>query len=217
MFANNLHRFVQLLWIANNENTGSVRRVARDGHRERSFRYTLSLDESQSGIRGDAIDPTAPAPHGKAYREAVVPSVRVATVRLLLLSGLAFALIGMHSLVAFNPSMSHSARHTEPPAASGTMPSLGDDNTEGPGANITGSSCWLTLDAADPSSGHRHNMLHMCLAVLLGLVSLILSWRLLRGHWSVATVSHLQTAVPQVSRAPPITAPTLSSLCVLRL
>lgn len=137
--------------------------------------------------------------------------VRPASLRWVLLSVLAFAVIGMHSLIAGDPA--HAAMR---PAA--VMASAAAD------AMPTQPSCCLDdhdLVAEPPghSSGHGHDLQHLCLAVLVAAFVLIAGRLLWRRSHAVLAHREPRSSVARTGRGPPLTLRShdlLSSLCVLR-
>ena len=123
----------------------------------------------------------------------------VATVRRWLpLAVLAFALVGMHSLVTLDapPPCDHLV----------SAPALATDalSTPAPGA---------------PASGHGDHQ-HLCLAVLVALVVLALGWLSWRRGGQAVGQPTPRPMLSGAGRGPPRGPPTarrLSSLCVLRL
>ncbi|GHF79753.1 hypothetical protein GCM10017566_62440 [Amycolatopsis bartoniae] len=137
-----------------------------------------------------------------------------ATLRWALLSALAFALIGMHSLVAPGSA----------PAQAMTMVSASPE-VSGPAMAIPVAEPACCLDhlvdsGSGHSPGHSHDPLHLCLAVLVALAGLAIAW-LLWQHSQNTTRHHTPSAaVTSAGRGPPRARPTsclLLSLCVLRL
>ena len=129
---------------------------------------------------------------------AAHPRCVAAVRRWLPLAVLAFALVGMHSLVTLDapPPCDHLV----------SAPALATDalSTPAPGA---------------PASGHGDHQ-HLCLAVLVGLVVLALSWLSWRRGRHAAGHATSRPELSMASRGPPRGPPTarrLSTLCVLRL
>jgi hypothetical protein len=134
-----------------------------------------------------------------------------------LVSVLAFAVIGMHSLIADDP-----AHASMQPAA---MASASADVSSTEYLAPVGPSCCPGdhTPAAEPpghSSGHGHDLQHLCLAVLVAAFMLIagrLLWR--RGH-PVLAHREPSPSVTRTGRDPPLAlsiSDLLSSLCVLRV
>jgi H+/Cl- antiporter ClcA len=159
------------------------------------------------------------------YREGVVVPARAAALRWMLLSVLAFALIGMHSLVTTHAADTHAASSgmvaalVEPPAPAGSAAFGMVDQVTGP----TDAGCCPDHDPAmnhSGSSGQGHDLRHLCLAVLVALAGLVLGWLLWRRARTTPDRQDPNPAVARVGRGPPRARPApdlLSSLCVLRL
>ncbi|MFD8495791.1 hypothetical protein [Amycolatopsis sp. NPDC059657] len=154
----------------------------------------------------------------------VVPA-RAAASRWMLLSVLAFAVIGMHSLITVHPADTHSApsgmvsAFAEAPGPAGSAARAMVDQVT---AEMD-SACCPDHDAAanhSGSSGHGHDLLHLCLAVLVTLAGLVLGWLLMRRARTAIGRRAPNSAVASAGRGPPrawLVRDLLSSLCVLRL
>ncbi|MFI7679048.1 hypothetical protein [Actinophytocola sp. NPDC049390] len=137
-------------------------------------------------------------------------SPTVVTARWLLLCVLAFGLIGMHHL----GWMSHPCGTPAEPMSSTSV--LMPDDVMAPAAPSAGQ--------PDPSAGHRthhgvDDLLHLCLAVLVAALALV-------GLWAHArrSAGNLADEQPpplaswrQPPHPPPVPAPPLTALGVLRL
>ena len=151
-----------------------------------------------------------------SYRGQVISAARPTVLRWALLAGLAFALIGMHNLVALcTASHDQSRMGAAPPHAALVIAQAMPADTDG---------CCSDHDPAvgqpDHPSGHDHDLMHLCLAVLTALATLIMVWLL--WHSSHTTTRHRcpRPAGVRAGRGPPrahLTGDLLSSLCVLRL
>lgn len=126
---------------------------------------------------------------------------------MLLLCVLAFAVLGMHHV----PSLTAHAAMADEPASSVAM-------SQAPG----GSTGMLeTPSAGDPAPGADHDLIHLCLAVLLAATGLALL-----ASWLAATIS-TRTCVRQAglrssprpgNRSPPRAGRSLlNSVCILRI
>jgi hypothetical protein len=125
----------------------------------------------------------------------------------------------MHNLAAGDPahdSMGHVVMPDTPTAA---MPA---SSTDAVGVSCCGADHDLGIGIGLPGlpSGYGHDMLHLCLAVLVAAAVLtlaVLLWR--RGH-TIRRHRETRTSLPEAARGPP---PALGanglllSLCVLRL
>lgn len=160
------------------------------------------------------------------YREAMTVSAPPAVLRWALLAALAFAVIGMHSLVTGSATDASPTRSgmvdTSVTAAPGRVVAAA------PIAEQVMADTESTCDCPDHdpamnhsgSSGHNHNLLHLCLAVLVALAGLVLGWLLRRRGQATAGHRDPNPALTRVGRGPPRFHPTgdlLSALCVLRL
>jgi hypothetical protein len=130
-----------------------------------------------------------------------------------LLCTLALGLIGMHNLAVGDPVPMAMGNTAVPSAAVAQMPA----------ADTAGKSCCGgDHDAGNEQPGHSsdHDMLHLCLAVLMAAAALIMAWMLgRRGHPS-RTRHEPRTSLVRAGRGPPFSPKTgdlLSSLCVLRV
>jgi hypothetical protein len=118
--------------------------------------------------------------------------------RWVLLAVLAFALVGMHSLVTLDAAPPCDHVVGTPALATEVM------SAPAPGA---------------PASGHGDHQ-HLCLAVLVGLVVLALGWLSWRRGRHAAGHATSRPEPSMAGRGPPRGPPTarrLSTLCVLRL
>lgn len=166
-----------------------------------------------------SASPRSSGAQGLPYRATVVFPARTATLRWMLLSVLAFAVIGMHSLVTAHaadaPHAAAGVVGTSAAAASGPVagPTVGRAETE----------CCPDHEQAmnhSGASGHSHDPLHLCLAVLVALAGLVLGWLLWRRGRTTTRHRGPDPAVTSAGRGPPrarCTNDLLSSLCVLRL
>lgn len=116
-----------------------------------------------------------------------------AAARWLLLSMLAVALIGMHCLVTVHAS------------AASRMGGVRRDADRGQATAAAESPCCGDHDEAgnhsgSPGSGHGHDLLHLCLAILVALAGLVHGWLLWQRGWT--TTAH---------RGPNLVSPTLAA------
>jgi hypothetical protein len=148
-----------------------------------------------------------------------------------LLSVLAFGVIGMHSLIAEDPAhasgepvaaMASEAGAGEPVAAmaseAGAGMSTEDRASIGPLCCLEDHA--LAAEHRGHSSGHGHDMQHLCLAVLIAAFALMMGLLLWRRGPTVLTDGEPSPSVTRTGRGPPLvrrTCDLLSSLCVLRL
>jgi hypothetical protein len=144
----------------------------------------------------------------------MVSSVRPVVLRWVLLCGLAFCLVGMHSLVAADADMGHA------PTTSTSTAAMLIAAADEVGMSCCGGDHRLAAGQPGHAPGHGHDMQHLCLAVLVAVAGLIVAWLLWRrGHTAERHHEPRPTLVP-VGRGPPLklrTGDLLSSLCVLRL
>lgn len=166
-----------------------------------------------------------PRPAGarrRPYRGVVITPAPPAVLRWALLAALAFAVIGMHSLITGSATEVSHARSGMADISVAAAPGPAVVAEQVMGDTESTCDCPDHDSAMDHSgsSGHDHNMLHLCLAVLVALAGLMLAWLLWRRRQ--ATIGHRDSssAVTYVGRGPPrarLTSDLLSSLCVLRL
>jgi hypothetical protein len=133
---------------------------------------------------------------------------------------LVFGLIGMHNLVAPGGT---------PHPVPGPMAVPTIDNVDAAMSRMSESEmdmpeCCpdhdLAGDHSGPAPGHRHTLLHLCLAVLAALTGLALTSLLSRRAAATAGGRLARSMVTRVRRGPPPTRPPgdlLTSLRVLRL
>ncbi|MFC0430888.1 DUF6153 family protein [Kutzneria buriramensis] len=134
----------------------------------------------------------------------MVSSTRPAAPRWALLAALVFGLLCMHSLVAHDPAHASPASVTTADASGQAMPAA-----DSPCCPDHGN-----------SPGHDHDMMHLCLAVLVALAGLVIGWLLWRRGQTETERHDRQSTAAQLSRAPPhryVSGDLLASLCVLRL
>ncbi|WP_211768642.1 DUF6153 family protein [Kutzneria sp. CA-103260] len=132
----------------------------------------------------------------------MVSSARPAALRWALLAALVFGLLCMHSLVAHDPGHPSHESVTMAGASAQGMP-------------VADSPCCPDHD----SSGHGHDMMHLCLAVLVAVAGLAIGWLLWRRGRTAAERGGRQTMTARFGRGPPplCVDDVLASLCVLRL
>ncbi|KAA2261575.1 hypothetical protein F0L68_15970 [Solihabitans fulvus] len=136
-------------------------------------------------------------------------AVRAAALRWVLLCALVLGVAAMHHLVAGDPMSSAMPAPTVMAHAvdAGGPPCCGDDR----GAIVE-------LSGADGMGGH--DMLHLCLAVLVAAAALMLAGLLVRRGRLARASNRVLAVIATAGRGPPSvprTAELLSSLCVLRL
>jgi hypothetical protein len=142
--------------------------------------------------------------------------MRPSALRWVVLGALTFGLIGMHNLTALDPahaSMGHIVMDSTPTAMPG-------DSTDAVGMSCCGADHDLGMGLPGHPSGYGHDMLHLCLAVLVAAAVLTLAWLLWRHGHTVRRHRKPRTSVPEAGRGPPWlwrTSDLLSCLCVLRL
>jgi hypothetical protein len=135
-----------------------------------------------------------------------------------LLIVLAFAVIGMHSLIAEDPT--HAPGEPVAAMASGPAAVMSTEDRAFVGPLCCSDDRALAAEHRGHSSGHGHDMQHLCLAVLIAAVALMMGWLLWRRDPTVLANGEPSPSVTRAGRGPPRvrrTADLLSSLCVLRL
>lgn len=127
-------------------------------------------------------------------------------MRWALLSVLAFALIGMHSLVTVEPA------HMPHTPATATVVN---------GVAAPGPACCDAAAMEHPGSPeHDHAMQHLCLAILIAVAGLLLGWLWWRRNHPAPTRGRPAVTAIRAGRGPPHIRPTrdiLAAFCVLRL
>jgi hypothetical protein len=144
-------------------------------------------------------------------------SVRASALRWVLLCALTFGLIGMHNLAAGDPAHASMGHIVMPSTLTATMPA---SSTDAAGMSCCGSDHNLGIGLPGHPSGYGHDMLHLCLAVLVAAAVLIMAWLLCRRGHTAWRHRKPRTSLPAAGRGPPLalrTSGLLSSLCVLRL
>jgi hypothetical protein len=120
----------------------------------------------------------------------------------------------MHNLVVGDPAHASMSYTGAPSAAVAQMPAAAD---------VAGMSCCGgDHDAGIGQPGHSsgHDMLHLCLAVLMTAAALIMAWLLWRRGYTIRGSREPRTSLVRAGRSPPLwvrTGDLLSSLCILRL
>jgi hypothetical protein len=119
-----------------------------------------------------------------------------------LLAALVFGLLCMHSLVAHDPAHASSASVTMADASGRAMP-------------VADPPC-----CPDHGNSPGHDMMHLCLAILVALAGLAIGRLLWRRGQTEAERHDQRSTASQFSRGPPdisVSGDLLASLCVLRL
>jgi hypothetical protein len=148
----------------------------------------------------------------------VISSARPAALRWVLLSVLAFGVIGMHSLIAEDPAHASGEPVAAMASEAGAGMSTEDRASIGPLCCLEDHA--LAAEHRGHSSGHGHDMQHLCLAVLIAAFALMMGLLLWRRGPTVLTDGEPSPSVTRTGRGPPLvrrTCDLLSSLCVLRL
>ena len=161
--------------------------------------------------------PTARGWHRSFYRGGVVWSVRPAALRWVLLCALALGLIGMHNLAAGDPAHGSMGQIVMPSTPTAAMAA---NSTDAVGMSCCGADHDLVMGLPGHHSGYGHDMLHLCLAVLVAAAVLTLAWLLWRRGRTAWRHRKPTTSLPEAGRGPPLalrTSGLLSCLCVLRL
>lgn len=120
----------------------------------------------------------------------------------MLLAALVFGLLGMHSMVAHDPAHASHESVTMTGAAARAMP-------------VADSPC-----CADHGDSPGHDMMHLCLAVLVAAAGLVIGWLWWRRARPETGGHGRQSTVTRLGRDPPVpraVGDVLAALCVLRL
>jgi hypothetical protein len=157
------------------------------------------------------------ARRGRPYRAGVISSARPAALRWVLLFVLAFAVIGMHSLIAEDPT--HASGQPVMAMAGGPRAVMSTEHRFSAGPLCCPDDRALAAEHRGHSSGHGHDMQHLCLAVLIAAFALMMGLLLWGRDPTVFATGEPSPSVTRAGRGPPRARRTadLLSLCVLRL